>query len=590
MLAPLLTAAATAAADVTDVARPGFHYTRPAGWQNDPVPYRDASGTYHLFTLCNPNGTTQWRPPGATVPGIPYPVYDHSAWCHATSPDMATSWTTHKPALMRGPWPGVGSPGGTGNVLPGLTPVEQRDLNATSAILVGGGVLWRSSDPTLAQFEEAGPLHLPAAPKPNVQYCGDVHIYRHGRRWRVAAAGSDGLCMDGGNASIAPLVLVYESESLTFNESGAWKYISTLYTGAPGDGPRAECPTYIPAAEAGGTSILLFSKTGTTGGVCPPGTPNACPPPPSRGEEADRSEAGTRSRPHQLEEQEVPCVKCFTNGVYWATGEEDDDGVLQIKRRGRQQEGGYANEAFHDVQNDRWIVYSWIATGQYGSLNCTNSEGRVLPGCWVGAQSLPRVVSLQPDLSLKFPVAPELNKLLGTSTTVKGVGSGDLTVAPNVTLQSKVSVTVAVTSPATANGKSSGPGSPAIFFSIEMLRRRPCATCTTTSTTISLERQLGGNSTKLTLCGDSANGASCQAATIDGAFRESAFDVWIDHSVVELYSDGGAAVLVAPTGLYAFKSDGFISHATQVTAADESVNFTVSVAPVRRAAFHSDPG
>ena len=127
---------------------------------------------------------------------------------------------------------------------------------------------------------------------------------------------------------------------------------------SPGDRPRAECPTYIPAAEGGGTSILLFSKTGTTGGVCPPGTPNACPPPPpppppSHGEEADRSEAGTRSRAHyQLEEQEVPCVKCFTNGVYWATGEEDNDGVLQIKRRGRQQEGGYANEAFHDVQND----------------------------------------------------------------------------------------------------------------------------------------------------------------------------------------------------------------------------------------------
>ena len=47
---------------------------------------------------------------------------------------------------------------------------------------------------------------------------------------------------------------------------------------------------------------------------------------------------------------------------------------------------------------------------------------------------------------------------------------------------------------------------------------------------------------------------------------------------------------VAPTGLYAFQSDGVISHAAQVTAADESVTFTVSVAPVRSAAFHSDPG
>eukprot|EP01052_Picozoa_sp_SAG31_P040163 SAG31_NODE_5751_length_2345_cov_1.588157_2_plen_76_part_00 len=42
-----------------DPTRPGYHYTRPYGWQNDPVPFRDAHGTYHLFPLCNPNATTQ---------------------------------------------------------------------------------------------------------------------------------------------------------------------------------------------------------------------------------------------------------------------------------------------------------------------------------------------------------------------------------------------------------------------------------------------------------------------------------------------------------------------------------------------------
>ena len=52
-----------------DPARPGYHYTRPYGWQNDPVPYRDETGTYHLFPLCDPNATTQWQRP---------PVYDHS--------------------------------------------------------------------------------------------------------------------------------------------------------------------------------------------------------------------------------------------------------------------------------------------------------------------------------------------------------------------------------------------------------------------------------------------------------------------------------------------------------------------------------
>lgn len=57
-----------------DAARPGFHYTRPLGWQNDPVPFQGSDGTHHLFTLCNPNATTQWEVPS-----------DHTAWCHASS-------------------------------------------------------------------------------------------------------------------------------------------------------------------------------------------------------------------------------------------------------------------------------------------------------------------------------------------------------------------------------------------------------------------------------------------------------------------------------------------------------------------------
>jgi sucrose-6-phosphate hydrolase SacC (GH32 family) len=57
-----------------DPSRPGYHYTRPLGWQNDPVPFQGLDGTHHLFTLCDPNATTQWSLPS-----------DHTAWCHATS-------------------------------------------------------------------------------------------------------------------------------------------------------------------------------------------------------------------------------------------------------------------------------------------------------------------------------------------------------------------------------------------------------------------------------------------------------------------------------------------------------------------------
>ena len=95
-LGPYQSSEARASNVLHDPARPAYHYTRPYGWQNDPVPYRDPNtGVYHLFPLCDPNATTQWQLPS-----------DHTAWCHATSPDMVTKWTTHQPALMSGQWPG----------------------------------------------------------------------------------------------------------------------------------------------------------------------------------------------------------------------------------------------------------------------------------------------------------------------------------------------------------------------------------------------------------------------------------------------------------------------------------------------------
>eukprot|EP01052_Picozoa_sp_SAG31_P040164 SAG31_NODE_5751_length_2345_cov_1.588157_3_plen_320_part_01 len=306
----------------------------------------------------------QWRKP---------PIYDHSAWCHATSPDMASEWTTHQPALMAGPWPGGHGVGGTGNVLPALTTEEAARLNASHAILTGGAFVWLSSDPQLMHFQAAGSLGLDPAPRPGVRYCGDVHIFRHGAKWRILAAGSDGTCMDAANASITPLGVLYESDSLVIGKPDSWRFVSVLYTGAPGDGPRMECPTYFPAASAGGVSVLLFSKTGTNG-ACPPGTPNACPPPAESGAATPGALATTDGT--------VPCVgpaggccKCWTNGVYWATGIERADSTLEIQHRGRQQVGGYANEGFHDAQNNRHIVYSWLGGGLHGTVNCTNHAG-----------------------------------------------------------------------------------------------------------------------------------------------------------------------------------------------------------------------
>ncbi len=107
-----------------------------------------------------------------------------------------------------------------------------------------------------------------------------------------------------------------------------------LYRGTPGDGPRVECPTYlILSNQSEQTSVLLFSKTGAPG--------------------------------------------FSTNGVYWATGKEVN-GSLIINRTGRQQSGGYANEAM-EVEPGRWLVFSWIS-GVKGSTDCINSLNRTLKG------------------------------------------------------------------------------------------------------------------------------------------------------------------------------------------------------------------
>lgn len=56
MLLPLAWVAA--ATGIAPGVRPGYHYTRPSGWMNDPVPFYDAEQRrFHLFHICDPNST-----------------------------------------------------------------------------------------------------------------------------------------------------------------------------------------------------------------------------------------------------------------------------------------------------------------------------------------------------------------------------------------------------------------------------------------------------------------------------------------------------------------------------------------------------
>ena len=198
--------------------RPGIHYARPAGWMNDPVPFWDRStGTYHLFPICSINTTTApwWG--------------GQQAWCHASSPDMV-HWTTHSPALV---YPNKTSVMGTGAVIE-LNPAEQKELNATTAIVTAAGWLWLSADPGLLNWREVGQLNLPPLQSQYSCEGGDVALQRmdNGAIWLVV----------GGSAGTSPAAFLFEGDAL---QLAGWRFVSPLFIGAATDGPRMECPSYF---------------------------------------------------------------------------------------------------------------------------------------------------------------------------------------------------------------------------------------------------------------------------------------------------------------------------------------------------------
>ena len=279
---------------------------------------------------------------------------------------------------------------------------------------------------------------------------------------------------------------------------------------------------------------------------------------------------------------------------------------LDVKATGRQQAGGYANEAFHDAEKDRWIVFSWLGSGLHGSVDCRNDVARVMPGCWWGAQSLPRVVSLQPDgRTVKFPVVPEIEELLvgpGSSggATVRMAGHNVVTL-DNTSLvgpQSRVRVIANISDISATDKQWSG------AFGVDVLPRPFRSPCTATAwesdkclvTRVSVDRLSANNGkppvTLLKLQSIHPPGGQEGGVSLEVPYALAyTFDIWLDRGVVEVYGDGGAQVLVAKTGITS-EPEPRALHAW----ATGSVNSTSEVAvqvlthPVKSAVFKSDPG
>jgi beta-fructofuranosidase len=223
-----------------DPRRPGYHFTAPEGWINDPlgVTWRETSdgGRYELFYQFNPSAPV-WAP--------------ECRWGQATSPDLVR-WADPRTALE----PGAGESGcwsGSVVVHDGVPVIVYTSVLAEAP--GQGRVALAAGDPDWQRWtvEPGGPVL--AAPERGLAHFRDPFVWRAGEGWRMAVgAGStggrpsvlqyssadlrhwqeDGVLAepdDGGAAVVAGSV--WECPQL-FRLDGAWVLVVSVWDEGPG--------------------------------------------------------------------------------------------------------------------------------------------------------------------------------------------------------------------------------------------------------------------------------------------------------------------------------------------------------------------
>ncbi len=217
-----------------DSGRPGYHFTVPAGWINDPlgVTWHETpdGGRYELFYQSNPEAPV-WTPA--------------CRWGQATSTDLVR-WRDPRTALEPGPAE-VGCWSGSvvvdqGHPVLVYTSVLAGSTDLGRIALAHGDASWRHWAP-----DPGGPVI--AAPRPDEGYAHvrDPFVWRDGDRWRMAVG--------AGRTDGRPAVLQYSSADLR-----AWQRDGVLAEPEPGpEGPGGavwECPQLFPLD---GAWVLIVS-------------------------------------------------------------------------------------------------------------------------------------------------------------------------------------------------------------------------------------------------------------------------------------------------------------------------------------------
>lgn len=333
----------------SDSHRPRFHFVAPGGWLNDPNGLTQRDGVFHLFYQYNPHA----------------PVHHRIHWGHASSTDLV-HWTDEPVALVpsesgpdeEGCWSGILV---DDDGVPTIVYSGRNNDREVACLAVGS--------PDLRTWTKVSGNPVIAGPPADLDITAfrDHCVWKEGGRWRqLIGSGIRGL---GGTA------FLYESENLR-----DWTHLGPLLIGdadaAPTDDPRWtgtmwECVDlfrmHAPEAgratgpvgsEAPGTDILVFSAW----------------------------DDGDTKHP-----------------LYW-TGTYEGD-TFTRDRLERLDFGGryfYAPQTFADEAGRR-VLFGWLQEGR--------TDAACIEAGWSGVMSLPRVVTLGDDGTLRQRPAPEVDAL-----------------------------------------------------------------------------------------------------------------------------------------------------------------------------------
>lgn len=188
---------------MSDPARPGFHFTVPEGWINDPhgIRWQDGpgGGRYHLFFQYNPDG-----PEWAVA----------CRWGRSTAPDLVR-WGAPDVALAPAPgeagcWTGSVVVADDGAPVIVYTSVRADSLDRGAVVLAPGDRAWQTFTADVGAPVLTGP---PTGL--GVTVFRDPHVERDGDGWRMVVG--------GGTADRRGLALLYRSPDLR-----AWSFEGVL--------------------------------------------------------------------------------------------------------------------------------------------------------------------------------------------------------------------------------------------------------------------------------------------------------------------------------------------------------------------------